>query len=401
VADRAYFQQVLATRAFAVGAYQVGRVTGRATITFGHPVLDRAGSVEAVVIAGLDLGWLNQFAQRAAAPPGSTFTVVDRTGVILARYPDVPPWIGKSASDISIVARVLTQAKGVVEAPGLDGVPRLFGFTPLGDGRDTWPVYVTVGIPAATAYADVRRTLIWNVIGLTAVAGLVLLATRAFAGRFILTRINALVTATERLGRGDLNARTGLGHEPGELGQLGRAFERMAEALAARQAETEQRRREAERLAEVGRVMLQSIDSAEIGQRITHSLRDLLGSASAALYRMEPGSEGLVAVATVGDQGPSDGPSIVFPKGTGAVGLALRLGTLISTPNLLTDARIVLTSDARTRIAGRSAWGTGRDGSGRAATRSSPARLRTRRRWPWRMRASISAPTSGPAGSAR
>jgi PAS domain S-box-containing protein len=114
--------------------------------------------------------------------------------------------------------------------------------------------------------------------------------------------------------------------------------------------ESERRRRTAEALAEVGRVMLQSVDSEESAQRIAHSLRELLGGASAALYRLEPGSEDLVAVAAVGDQGPTEGGSIVLPKGTGAVGLALRLGTLISTPNLLTDARISLTAEARTRI---------------------------------------------------
>jgi PAS domain S-box-containing protein len=350
VADRAYFRQVLATRAFAVGEYQVGRVTGRATVSFGQPVLDRAGTVEAVVIAGLDLGWLNELAHRVTAPPGSTFTVVDRAGVILARYPDAQRWIGKPAADTPMIALVLTHGQGVAEMSGLDGVPRLFGFTRLEGGRDQSSAYVSVGIPTAAAYADVRRTLTWTVIGLAIAAGLVLLATRAFAARFILSRMDALVIATERLGKGDLDARTGLAQERGELGQLGRAFDRMAEALAGRQAETEQRRREAESLAEVGRVMLQSVNSEEIGQRITQRLRDLLGGASAALYRMEPGSEDLVAVATVGDQGPSDEPSIVFPKGTGAVGLALRLGTLISTPNLLTDARVHLTPEARTRI---------------------------------------------------
>jgi C4-dicarboxylate-specific signal transduction histidine kinase len=78
-ADRAYFQRALTTRAFAVGEYQVGRITGRAAVNFGQPILDPAGHVTGVVFAALDLGWLNEFARRAAAPPGSTFTVVDWT----------------------------------------------------------------------------------------------------------------------------------------------------------------------------------------------------------------------------------------------------------------------------------------------------------------------------------
>src|SRR5258708_14681898 len=39
-ADRVYFHRALTTRAFAVGGYQVGRITGRAAVNFGHPIPD-------------------------------------------------------------------------------------------------------------------------------------------------------------------------------------------------------------------------------------------------------------------------------------------------------------------------------------------------------------------------
>jgi hypothetical protein len=38
--DRAYFQRVLETRDFAAGGFQIGRVSGRAMVNFGYPVLD-------------------------------------------------------------------------------------------------------------------------------------------------------------------------------------------------------------------------------------------------------------------------------------------------------------------------------------------------------------------------
>ena len=67
-ADQAYYRRVLATRAFAVGDYQIGRITGRAIIVLAQPVLDAAGAVRAVVGAGIDLAWLNRLAAEARLP---------------------------------------------------------------------------------------------------------------------------------------------------------------------------------------------------------------------------------------------------------------------------------------------------------------------------------------------
>ena len=50
----------------------------------------------------------------------------------------------------------------------------------------------------------------------------------------LLRHVHTLATAAERLGAGDFSARTGLGNEPGEIGQLAGAFDRMAEAVERR-----------------------------------------------------------------------------------------------------------------------------------------------------------------------
>src|SRR5262249_24644464 len=49
VADRPWFQSVLATRTFAAGDYQLGRVTGQQNQVLGYPVFDAAGQIQAVV----------------------------------------------------------------------------------------------------------------------------------------------------------------------------------------------------------------------------------------------------------------------------------------------------------------------------------------------------------------
>ncbi len=110
-------------------------------------------------------------------------------------------------------------------------------------------------------------------------------------------------------------------------------------------AETEQARRAAESLAELGRVVSRSLDPAEVGQRIADSIRALLGAKAASLYRLEPGSGALVALAASGESALP-----VLPPATGTAGLAVRERRPVQTPDVLGDARITLAPDARARL---------------------------------------------------
>ena len=56
-ADRDLVRRVLKTRAFAVGGYPAGLAKGKPTVTFGCPVFDASGSVQAVVVAWMGLDW--------------------------------------------------------------------------------------------------------------------------------------------------------------------------------------------------------------------------------------------------------------------------------------------------------------------------------------------------------
>src|SRR5919106_1813763 len=127
VGDRAYFRHARKTRDFAIGDYQIGRITGKATVNFGHPVLDNRGHVQVVLFAALDLAWLNELAGHAGLPTGSVITVIDRNGTILSHYPDDGKWVGKPMPE-SLVLKAIAdqQGNGTTEARSEDGIPRLF-----------------------------------------------------------------------------------------------------------------------------------------------------------------------------------------------------------------------------------------------------------------------------------
>jgi signal transduction histidine kinase/PAS domain-containing protein len=232
MANRDYFQRVLQTRGFAMGDYQRDPISGKATLGVARPVLDETGQVQAVVFASLDLTWLNQLAAKAQLPAGSTFTVIDRNGTILVRYPDPETWVGLTMDEAPIVETILAQrGEGTAEVYGVDGIPRLFAFTPLSGAPAGGDVYVSIGIPTTVAFADANRVLARNLAGLGLVTALALAAAWLGGDAFILRRVNRLVRATKQLSAGDLSARAGLPYGSGELGQLAHAFDEMAASL--------------------------------------------------------------------------------------------------------------------------------------------------------------------------
>jgi signal transduction histidine kinase len=286
-ADRGYFQRALQTRDFAIGDYQIGRITGKPSINFGYPVLDEAGQVQAVVFAALDLDWLNQceYELTAQLPQGSTLTKIDRDGVVLVHEPDPEKWVGQPALEMPLAQTVLAQGPGVVEAVGLDGTPGVYAFAPLPSALYARDMYVIIGIPEDIAFAEVNRVLARNLAGLGLVTVLALAAAWAFGDVFILRQVNALLQATKRLSGGDLSARTALPPGQGELGQLARAFDQMAEALEQREAE---RKRAEEAVMkhrrELLRLSAQLINAQEAERkRISQELHDEMGQALTAM----------------------------------------------------------------------------------------------------------------------
>jgi signal transduction histidine kinase len=230
--DRAYFRRAKETRDFAIGDYQIGRITGKATLNFGYPVLDDAGHVRAVVFAALDLAWLSELASHAGLPSGTMLSVIDRNGTILSRYPDEGKWVGKLMPEPLLLNAILTQkGNGTTDAPGTDGIPRLFSFAPFGGAAQGANAYVSVGIPAAVAFAGVNQILARNIAMLGLVAVLALAAAWVGGNLFIVRQIQALVRATKRVAAGELVVRTGLPQGQGELSQLAGAFDQMAESL--------------------------------------------------------------------------------------------------------------------------------------------------------------------------
>ena len=110
------------------------------------------------ISTGLDLERLQQTLLKIDLPAGAILTVIDSNGAILLRFPDPEQFLGKKMPEKSIVKAMLTKKVGAEEGVGLEGTPRLYGYTTIGGGIEA--IHISVGIPEQAAYADLKRHMV-------------------------------------------------------------------------------------------------------------------------------------------------------------------------------------------------------------------------------------------------
>ena len=239
VANQPFFLHTLATREFTTSGYHLDPVSGKPILTLAYPAIDRGGATWAVVFAELELDWMAQLAEKAQLPRGTEVNVTAADGLILARYPDRANWAGRKAPQWAVIKAIQKSAgEGTLEATGLEGQRRIFGFTTLLDPRREGPAFVSVGIPRGAALAEADRLLIRNMLWAGMVVLLMLVAAALVSDLLILRRLDAVVRAARRLSAGDLAARADT-RGTDEIGVMARTFNIMAERLQARMKDEE------------------------------------------------------------------------------------------------------------------------------------------------------------------
>ncbi len=286
-ADQSWFRRAVESGDFTVGDYHVGRITGKPVLVLSYPYRVVEDEPAAVVFAALDLKWLNRyiFEIESQLPDGFTIMQIDENAVVLARQPNAEQWLGRSMIDYSFISEILSQKKGVIEAPGDEDKPYIYAFAPLQSFFRKRPGYMILGIPRQLAFAESNRVLGRNLILLSIVAAAAMLAAWFGSDLFIMRQVKAMAQASRRLASGEMGARTGLDYGSCELGQLAKNFDEMATALEQRQAERRQAEMELKRSQELFRNLsahLQVVREEE-RTRIARQIHDDLGQAMTAL----------------------------------------------------------------------------------------------------------------------
>jgi len=234
-AHEAFVRQALQSRQFAIGDYELRPAVGKPTISLAYPVVAK-GRVSSIMYATLDLAALNRRAAETSLARGWVLNIIDGRGTILVRQPDSSRWVGRTVRETPLMRAVLREGKGGIEARGVDGVTRFYGFTRLFGLENGSDLHVSVGIPkdAALAASTHKAKRDFAVLALVALATLL---TAWLSSRFFFLRpLDVLTRTAQRLRAGDLGARTGL-RRRGELGDLARTVDEMAQSLELRERE--------------------------------------------------------------------------------------------------------------------------------------------------------------------
>jgi PAS domain S-box-containing protein len=200
-----------------------------------------AGRPEGPLVTLGDPGRLRSVLTEVEAPRGTSITLLDDRGAILAREPDASRWVGQSAVASTLFRDIIARHDhGTIEGKDLDGEPKQIAHRILrGLAR---PVHLVVAVPPASVVEEENEIVREGLILEIAVATLGLALAWIGASLFILRPARTLVHATRRLAAGDLGARTGLVRGSGELHELSRAFDDMATVLETRHHEAERAR---------------------------------------------------------------------------------------------------------------------------------------------------------------
>jgi len=276
--DRYYFRHAAESNGFVIGEAVVGRQTGRRVLIFAYPSRDeRTGSLRGVVFASLKLDWLAEQLSKKPLLPNTSVTIVDRNGSVLVHLPDNEN-VGDRLPDRWLKLLNATEP-GVMdnnEDHLFDDIPRIVGYVPATIKSSR--LFVMVGLDKNQAIKTLesasRRGVLTALIALS--IGLLL---TALLSRYAIRRpLGRILTVANALEAGDIKARTGLTNRDTEFGQIGMAFDHLADTLSARQSEKDAAELELKRSRE--QAMRESASKAQLLASASHDLRQPLQALS-------------------------------------------------------------------------------------------------------------------------
>ncbi|SMH54524.1 PAS domain-containing protein [Azospirillum agricola] len=235
LAEQPHFRRALAGNSFVVGEWMPGGAQANGgELPVAAPFHDDEGNTAGVVTLSLDVPWLTANFAARPLPENATLTVTDRAGTILVTLPAGAGQPGQRLPE-SQMALLRADAIGVTTLEGLDGVPRVTAFSPADKGVPD--LFISVGIDQRTAMGAVDSATRDGLI-LTLLGFLVAAAAAWIGGTLFIRRpVGALVRAARDWSAGETATRANLSDRSSEIGQLGHAFDAMADTVEARAVE--------------------------------------------------------------------------------------------------------------------------------------------------------------------
>lgn len=284
--------QAVATGRAVASQLTVGPITGERTVLVAYPVRGDAGAIVGTVGFSLNLTRIQRVFASILLPEGSSITLVDRFGRVLARSRDGERYIGTLFDATPVEPKDVPRTTVRTDR---DGVTRFHGNVVI----DRGPWLLSVGIPRQVVTA--RLLPMWRrnaAVVLTANITVLLLA--LWIAGMLSRQLRRLKEAAQRIADGDLTPPPRAPAANLEVDQLQSAFVTMAGRLRdtrdALDRQVEQERKTGEMLQSLQRQVVRQERLAAVGllvsgvaHELNNPLQAILGTIE--LLERQPGLE--------------------------------------------------------------------------------------------------------------
>jgi len=228
-----WFRRAQSERSFVLGELGEGPLSHMKALLASHAVDRGRFRRPAVVFAAIDVDQLTKTIGLQDSPHDTRFAIFDHRGRLVARVPD-----DKSApspgAQRALARTVLRERQGTAELAGLDAVPTIYGFAPVG-GPARGRLFISAGRTSESVYSDpnhdLRRFILLAGLGVLTALALSYVMTALLLGRWT----SAVVESARRFGAGDLTARAPVPRGLGELADVANALNAAAVDIEHRQ----------------------------------------------------------------------------------------------------------------------------------------------------------------------
>lgn len=235
IAATPLFRRALTSKEFGVGSIAEAAVRPGlpSLLPFALPVIDRrTGAVSAVIAATVLADSLDAVRAVRLLPVGSVLTIMDTSGTVIFRTLDPEHWIGRRfANDTGMVNDIRLKQRVGAGNRSADGTMRLVAVQTM--DRVPWIVYV--GLPLQVTLDPARNQFLLD-LAVGALLTLLILGIGYWSTIRVVEPIESLTRDARAIADGDMSRRSTV-NSGDEVGDLARAFNRMADTIDVRDAE--------------------------------------------------------------------------------------------------------------------------------------------------------------------
>jgi len=190
-----------------------------------------SGGISGVVIALLDIRWLDDYLATKPLPPSSALTMADRDGLIVAQVPRITEASGQQLPK-ELMALLNRSSRGIEHITYDDGTERLVAYSPVNSGQQG--LFTALIIDNSIALHQIKKDRNLALLILLTLAAGTAIAIIWLGDRYVSGPAANLADVATRLRAGDLTARAVVSPSSGEFAALADDFNAMASALDAR-----------------------------------------------------------------------------------------------------------------------------------------------------------------------